>query len=76
MITSDFLKNCSAEESGLLHLILIETFQACGYEPSFNCVKSLRRDIVHRKLENCKAKISSENLHIVESLQKKLAEDI
>lgn len=72
MITSNFLNNCTEDEAGLLHLILVETFYDCKYEPSFSCVKTLRKDVVIKKLENCKSKIKPEYVSIVDNLQKKL----
>lgn len=76
MITSFFLNGCTEEEKSILYIILWQTFKPCGYEPSFNCVKLLRKDVLIKILNNLKNQILPENLPILENLQKKVTEEL
>jgi len=76
VITTEFKKNCTAEELGLLYLILIDGFSYCNYEPSFDCLSFLRINMAIKKLDELKNKIKPENLPVVDSLQKKLTLEI
>jgi len=76
VITSEFKKNCTPEELGMLHMILLDAFSLCNYEPSFNCISLLRKDVATIKLEALKGKILPQHITIIETLQKKLTVDI
>ena len=76
MITSFFLNGCTEEEKSILYIILWQTFQPCGYEPSFDCVKLLRKDVLLKIFNNLKNQILPENLPILENLQKKVTEEL
>ena len=76
MISEDFLKSCSHDEQSILYIILWQTFQPCGYEPSYSCVKYLRKDILIKILNNLKNQILPENLNVLENLQKKISQEI
>jgi len=76
MITNYFLNNCSEEEKSILYIILWQTFQPCGYEPSFACVKLLRKDILIKILNNLKKQILDDHLPTLENLLKKVTEEL
>ena len=76
MITTQFLNSCTEEEQGILYLILCTSLQPLGYQPSFNCVKFLKKHNLLQIFNVLKPQIIPENLHILENLQKKIAEEI
>jgi hypothetical protein len=76
MIPVQFINSCSEEEKSILYIILWQTFQPCGYEPSFECVRFLRKDILLKIFNNLKSQILPEYLSILEELSKKVIEEI
>jgi len=76
MISEEFLKSCSFDEQSILYIILWQTFQPCGYEPSYSCIKYLRKDILIKILNNLKSQILPDNLPILENLQKKISQEV
>lgn len=76
MITSNFLSTCSEQEHSILYLILCLSVQPLGYQPSFECVKFLRKDVLLKIFDTLKSQVLPENLSVLENLQKKVAEEI
>lgn len=76
MITSHFINNCSEQEQSILYLVLCLSLQPLGYQPSFECVKYLKKNVLLKIFDTLKAQILSENLPLLENLQKKVAEEI
>lgn len=76
MIPKQFVNSCTEEEKSILYLILWQTFQPCKYEPSFECVHFLRKDVLLKIFTNLKSQILPEYLSILEGLSKKVAEEI
>lgn len=76
MITTDFLKSCTEEEQGILHLILLSSLNGCNYVPSFECVKFLRRNVLIKIFPSIKKQIKEEHLSILENLEKKITAEI
>ncbi|NBP01000.1 MAG: hypothetical protein EBU90_12855 [Proteobacteria bacterium] len=76
MITSQFLNSCTEDEQGILYLILCASLQPLGYQPSFSCVKFLKKNNLLKIFDVLKSQIIPENLHILENLQKKIAEEL
>jgi hypothetical protein len=76
MIPKWFLDDCSEIEKSILYIIVWQTFQPCGYEPSFSCVKLLRKDPLIKILNNLKKQILEEHLSSLENLLKKVTEEL
>jgi len=76
MIPKWFLDNCSEVEQSILYIIVWQTFQPCGYEPSFSCVKLLRKEPLVKILNNLKKQILEEHLPSLENLLKKVTDEL
>lgn len=75
MIYNYFLKTLSEEEHSLLYMVVYNTIvRSCGFEPDVNYVKFLKLDNTIQQLEKLKNKILPENMHVIESLIKKINE--
>ena len=76
MITTQFLNSCTEQEQSILYLILCLSLQPLGYQPSFECVRFLRKNELLKIFEVLKNQVLPENLPLLENLQKKVTEEV